>query len=276
MALTQADKDALKAMGLDPDKLVEAAKAEAEVSIAVPTDVTVIKTTDLETRDNNNKALGKTEGEATGEKKGKELAAKAFKKKFNLADTVPADIDKVVEAVNTTLAKGDEGLKEQVSLLQKDKDTLATQLQQEQAKAKAATFDAQIISQFPAGRTADLTDAERLVLVKSALQIEEVDGKTVVKKNGEILRDKTTQNPLPVNQAITDYFTERKWIGQDAGAGGRGGGNNPPGSASGIKKASDFEQKWIAENPGKNLISDDYVNALNKHAKETPDFDMNS
>jgi hypothetical protein len=276
MALTQADKDALKTMGLDPDKLVEAAKAEAEVSIAVPTDVTVIKTTDLETRDNNNKALGKAEGEPIGEKKGKELAAKAFKKKFNLDETVPADIDKVVEAVSTTLAKGDDGLKQQVSLLQKDKEELQTKLQQEQGKAQQASLDAGIIGDFPAGRGADLSDSERLSLLKGALAFEMVDGKEVVKRNGEILRDKTTQNPLARKQAIADYFTERKWTGADPGPGGRGGGNNPPGSASGIKKATEFEQKWVAENPGKNLISDDYVNALNKHAKETPDFDMNS
>lgn len=274
--LPTATKEAIKALGIDPDKLIEAIKAETEVAVDVPTEVTVIKNTDLETRDNNNKALGKTEGETAGEKKGKELAAKAFRKKFNLAETVPADIEKVVEAVNTTLAKGDEGLKEQVSLLQRDKDTLATQLQQEQAKAKAASFDAQLISQFPAGRTADLTDAERLVLVKSALQIEEVDGKTVVKKNGEILRDATTKDPLPINKAISDYFSERKWVGQEGGAGGRGGSNNPPGSGAGIKKESEYQQKWLAENPGKNALSDDYVTSLNKHAKETPDFDMYS
>jgi hypothetical protein len=272
--LKAATKEAIKALGLDPDKLIEAVKAEAEVDYTVPTDVTVIKTSDLETRDNNNKALGKTEGEATGEKKGKELAAKAFKKKFNLAETVPADIDKVVEAVNTTLAKGDEGLKEQVSLLLKDKDTLASQLQQEQAKSKAASFDAELISQFPAGRTADLTDQERLTLVKGALQIEEVEGKKVVKKNGEVLRDKTTQNPLPVNQAIADYFTERKWIGQQAGPGGRGGENNPPPGTAGVKKYSEFKDKWVAENPGKNELSDEFIGAVNKQAKDVPDFDM--
>src|SRR5689334_10327152 len=99
--LKVATKEAIKALGLDPDKLIEAVKAETEVDYEVPTEVTVIKNTDLETRDNNNKALGKTEGESAGEKKGKELAAKAFKKKFNLPETVPADIDKVVEAVNT-------------------------------------------------------------------------------------------------------------------------------------------------------------------------------
>jgi hypothetical protein len=275
MALTQADKDALKAMGLDPDKLVEAAKAEAEVSLAVPTDVVVIKNTDLEARDNNNKAAGKAEGETVGEKKGKELAAKAFKKKFNLADTVPAEIDKVVEEVNKTLAKGDEGLKEQVTLLQKDKEAMESKLKEVEGKAKQAAFDAELISQFPAGRTSDLTDQERLVLVKSALQIEEVEGKKVVKKNGEILRDKTTQNPLSVNQAIADYFTERKWVGQQGGgAGGRGGGNNPPGGTEGVKKYSQFREKWLAENPGKNELSDEFINAVNKQAKETEGFNM--
>jgi len=274
--LKVATKEAIKALGLDPDKLIEAVKAEAEVDYEVPADVTVIKNTDLETRDNNNKAAGKTEGEKIGETKGKELAAKQFKKKFNLADTVPADIDKVVEEVNNTLAKGDAGLKEQITLLQNDKSTLTTQLQQEQAKAQQASQDAGIIGDFPAGRGADLTDSERLSLLKGALTFEMVDGKEVVKRNGEILRDKTTQNPLPRKQAIAEYFTERKWVGADPGPGGRGGGNNPPGNMTGIKKASEFEQKWMAENPGKNIISDDYVNALNKHAKETADFDMNS
>lgn len=274
--LKVATKEAIKALGLDPDKLIEAVKAEAEVDYEVPADVTVIKNADLETRDNNNKALGKTEGETAGEKKGKELAAKAFKKKFNLAETVPADIDKVVEAVNTTLAKGDDGLKEQVSLLQKDKDTLTTQLQQEQAKAQQALLDSGVIGDFPAGRGADLSDTERLSLLKGALTFEMVDGKEVVKRNGEILRDKTTQNPLPRKQAIADYFTERKWVGQEGGAGGRGGTNNPPGSTSGIKKESEYQQKWLAENPGKNALSDEYVTSLNKHAKETADFDMYS
>jgi hypothetical protein len=274
MALTQADKDALKAMGIDPDKLIEAAKADAEVSIAVPTDVTVIKATDLETRDNNNKAAGKAEGEKVGETKGKELAAKQFKKKFNLADTVPADIDKVVEEVNKSLAKGDEGLKEQVSLLQKDKDTLQTQLQQEQTKAQQASLDAGIIGEFPTGRGADLNDQERLGILKGVLTFEMVDGKEVVKRNGEVLRDKTTQNPLPRKQAIADYFTERKWTGADLGPGGRGGGNNPPGSSSGIKKYSEFKDKWVAENPGKNELSDEFVGALNKQAKDVADFDM--
>ena len=274
--LKVATKEAIKALGLDPDKLIEAVKADAEVDYEVPTEVTVIKNTDLETRDNNNKALGKTEGEATGEKKGKELAAKQFKKKFNLAETVPADIDKVVEEVNNTLAKGDAGLKEQVSLLQKDKETLATQLQQEQAKAQQASLEAGIIGDFPAGRGSDLSDSERLSLLKGALTFEMVDGKEVVKRNGEILRDKTTQNPLPRKQAIADYFTERKWVGQEGGAGGRGGGNNPPGGGAGIKKESEYQQKWLAENPGKNALSDEYVTSLNKHAKETPDFDMYS
>jgi hypothetical protein len=274
--LKASDKEALKKVyGIDVDKLEAAIKAEGEVEFAVPDNLTVITAADLEARDNNNKAAGKKEGEGIGETKGKELAAKAFKRKFNLADTVTNDIDKVVEAVNTTIAKGDDGLREQVTLLQKDKETLTAQVAQEQARAAGMAADAGIIGDFPTNRTSDLTDSERLTLVKGALTFEMVDGKEVVKRGGEVLRDKTTQNPITRKQAISDYFAERKWSAEP-GPGGRGGGNNPPGGMSGIKKASEFEEKWRAENPGKNALSDDYINALNNHAKANADFDMDA
>jgi hypothetical protein len=276
MALKQADKDKIQSFGFDVDKLLEAIKADAEVDYAVPSDVTVIKTTELEARDANNKNIGKTEGEAIGEKKGKELSAKAFKKKFGLEETIPADIDKVVEAVNTKLNKGDTGLQEQISLLQKDKEALLTEKTQLEAKVTAAGFDAELISYFPANRTPDLSDAERLALVKMNMSFETVEGKTLVKRNGEVVRNATTKDPLPVKEAIGSLFTEKKWIGGEGGAGGRGAGDNPPppGSGAGIKTASKFKEKWVAENPGKNELSDEYISALNKQAKEVADFDM--
>lgn len=270
--LKQAAKDAIKAMGFDVDKLIEGIKADAEVDVVIP-EGTLIKTADLEARDVNKMAEGKRLGETEGEKKGRELAAKALKKKFALADDVPADIDKVVEAVHTQVGKGDVGLKEQIALLQKDKETLATEKTQLQLQAKASSFDSTLISSFPANRAADLTDAERLVLLKSALTFEEVEGKQVVKKNGEILRDKTTQNPIPASQAITDYFTERKWIAP-AGPGGRGGGDNPAGGGgAGMKSLTKFTEKWKAENPSGNPISPEFDAALATHAKDIPDFD---
>jgi hypothetical protein len=279
MALKQTDKDKIKAFGFDVDKLIEAVKADAEVDYEVPADVTVLKNTDLEVRDTNKMAEGKRLGETEGEKKGRELSAKAFKKKFALDDAaVGNDIDKVVEAVNTKLNKGDTGLQEQIVLLQKDKESLLAEKASLETKASLAAFDSELIASFPSNRSSDLSDAERLALVKMNLQFEDADGKKVVKKNGEVLRDPTTQAPLPVKTAIETLFTEKKWVAAGSGGnGGRGGGDNPPPGGGGTaKKATDFETKWKMENPGKNTLSDEYINALNKAAKDDPTFDMNA
>lgn len=278
MALKQEVKDALKnTYGLDVDKLIDAVKAEAEVDFPIEKEVTVLKNTDLATRDQNKIDEGKKEGEKTGETKGRELASKAFKKKFSLEDSVPNDPDKVVEAVNAKLNKGDAALQEQVAALIKDKEKLVEEKTQLQTAAQQAAFDSQLIGMFPASRSADLKDSERLALLKMDLTFETVDGRTVVKRNGQILQDKNTHAALPLNQVISDYFTERKWHAKNS-AGGRGGEDNPPGGGgtAGVKKASEFQEKWKAENPGKNLISPEFHDALSKHAKEIPDFDWHN
>jgi hypothetical protein len=280
--LKQKDKDQLKATyGIDIDALITAIKADTETDFAVATDITVLKTTDLEARDTNKMTEGKRLGETEGEKKGKDLAAKAFRKKFNLEDSIGNDVDKVVEAVNAKLNKGDAGLQEQITLLQKDKETLATQNQALQQQAKAATFDSQLIATFPANRDGSLTDAERLAILKMNLSFEETDGKVTVKRNGETLRVKDSQNLMPMKDAVESFFTEKKWSGEAGNGGhqgGRGGGDNAPagGSAAGIKTATKFAEKWKAENPGKNELSSEYIDALNKQAKEVADFDMYS
>lgn len=275
MALKAATKEKIKSFGLDVDKLIEAVKADAEVDYVVPEDVTVIKTADLEARDNNNKTSGKTEGISEGERKGREVAAKAFRKKFGLEDSIGNDVEKVVEAVNTKLNKGDAGLQEQITLLTQDKTRLETEKIQLEKQAKSAGFDSELISYFPTNRTADLTDSERLLLVKANLQFEEAEGKVVVKKGGEVLRDKTTQSPLPVKDAINTLFTDKKWVAAGGGAGGRGGVDDPPGGGAGgnLKKMSSFQEKWKAENPGKDVNGPEFQSAVGTHTKDMKDFD---
>lgn len=279
MALKADAKEKLKTFGLDVDKLIAAITDTAEVDFPVPADITVIKTADLETRDSNNKASGKVEGETIGVTKGRELAAKAFRKKFSLEDTVGNDVDKVVEAVHAKVNKGDAGLQEQITLLQSDKQRLETEKLQLEQRAKDAGFDAELISYFPANRTGDLSDAERLALVKMNLKFEEYEGKAVVKKNGEILRDKATQAPLTAKDVVATLFAEKKWVQTGTGGeGGRGGGDNPPGGggAAGVKKRSAFLEKWRVENPGADENGPDAVDALGKHAKDIPDFDWHN
>lgn len=274
--LKQATIDKLKGFGLDVDKLTAAIKAETEQDFDVP-EVTVLTTAQLTERDNTKIAEGKRAGETEGEKKGKELAAKAFRTKFAIDEAVGKDIDKVVEAVNAKLSGGDATLKEQITGLLADKQKLQAELDNEKKTSKQASFESGLIGMFPANRSTDLKDAERLALLKMDLQFEEVEGKTVVKRGGEVVKDKTTHAPLSINQVITDYFTERKWTGAAGGNGGRGGGDNNGGAAggfAGIKSASQFEAEYMKINPGANVLSDEYINALNKQAKDVPDFNM--
>lgn len=267
--------DKIKSFGFDVDKLIAAISDTAEVDYAVP-DIQVFSATDLEARDLNTKNDGKREGVAEGKAAGLEIAGKALAKKFNLPTTIDTKkLDGVIEAVHTTASTGDAGLQEQIKLLQRDKETLTTERDRITADKDALAFDTQIISHFPAGRDKTLSDAERLMLVKNALSFETIEGKQVVKKNGEVLRNATTKDPLPANEAIATLFTERKWV--DAGAGGRGGGDNTGGGgASGIKKASAAREKFKADNPGIAETSPECTNYVAAIAKDTTDFDWYS
>jgi len=281
MALKKETIDQLKTkFKLDVDKLLAAIAATEETDYELP-DVTVLAAADLTTRDENMKQAGKKDGETIGETKGKELAAKAFRKKFALDDTIGNDIDKVVEAVNAKLNKGDAGLQEQIQALLKDKENLINEKTALMTKAEQASFDAQLISMFPASRNSDLKDSERLLLLKNELQFEkDGDGKIIVKKNGQVVADPGTHAPLALDKVISDHFTERKWTSQGGSGneGGRGGGNNGAGGGSatdGIKSLSKFTEKWKAENPGKNEISPEFDAALAAHTKDMPDFEFN-
>ncbi len=278
MALKQDAKDKLKSVfKLDIDKLIAAAIATEEVDLVLPADVTVLTAADLTTRDENMKAVGKKEGETIGETKGKEVTVKKIAKKMALDETlIGNDIDKLEAEVQKKFKAGDAGLQEQVNALIADKERLTGEVTQERTKAQQAAFESSLISMFPANRTADLKDSERLLLIKNELQFETVDGKTVVKRGGQIVADPNTHAPLPIDKVLTDIFTERKWSTPAAGDGGRGGGNSGNPGTGGIKKLSAFSEKWKAENPGKNEVSPEFDTALQAHTKDNVDFDFNA
>lgn len=272
MPLTAEDREKLKGFGLDVEKLEAAVKADTETSIEISDDVVVMKKTELTTRDENNKTLGKKEGETEGEKKGKELAAKDLKRKFGIEDE-SKDLAKVVELVNAKVATGDVGLKQQNDLLIQDKEKLQAELDKEKGVSAAAAFDSKLITYFPANRDTGLKDGERLILMKQELTFEQVDGKTITKRNGEVVRDPKTQDPLPPDRVVPDYFTERKWASV-VGPGGRGGGDNNPGGGTGLKKLSQVQEQWQKDNPTGNLVSPEFQSHLETVMKEVPDFDV--
>ncbi|WP_430900479.1 MULTISPECIES: hypothetical protein [unclassified Paraflavitalea] len=274
--LKKETKDLLKkTYGIDPDKLEAAIKDEKEVDFELSGEVTLLSNTDLATRDANNKAEGAKEKEKDFENKGKELAAKAIRKKFSIDDAVGNDIDKVAEAINEKLNKGDKALQEQVAALLADKQALNAELENQRKTTAAATLRSRAIEAFPAGRKSDMKDAERLVLIEMEHEFAEHEGKVVLKKKGgDFIKDPNTHAVLGADVALANIFKERKWVDDGGGGGGRGGSDDTPGGggAGGLKTLSAFEKKWKESNPDKGIMSAEFDAALEKHVKEVPDF----
>lgn len=270
--------------GIDVDKLIAAAIAPEEQELDPPADINILTTAELTTRDENSVKKGKTEGEGIGENKGKEIIVKKIAKKFGFDDTIIATIGtdeaKLEAEVQKKFKAGDAGLQDQVNKLLQDKDAWIIEKQQLELKAEEAGNDARLISMFPGNRTTDLPNDELLMLIKKNLTFEkQADGTTVVKRNGAIVEDTATHAPLPLDKVIGSFFVERKWTGEGPGEGGRGGGNSGGGAGggtAGLKKLSQFTEKWKAENPGLNEISPEFDKALQEHAGKNTDFDYNA
>jgi len=265
-------KKKFKDLGFDIDKLVAAATHAEEQDFTFP-EINNLSDEQLAERDKQVIATAKPEILKEGKQTGIEIANKAIAKKFNLADVDTKDPDKIIAALEGSVAKGDLGLKEQISLLQKDKTRLEADIEQERTIGKQAKQDTDLISYFPAKRTG-MTDKEFLALTRMNLSIEDLDGVTVVKKDGAVLRDSKTQSPVPVKDAIANLFTEKKWIAAE-GKGGRGG-DDQQSSASGLKKFSQVQEQYIKDNPKGSVISPEFQTHVAEVAKATTDFDWDN
>lgn len=258
--------------GFDIEKLIASITETAEVEFEVP-EVSVLTATELETRDTTMKGDGEKDGFKKGKTAGLEITGKALIKKLNLPETVKADSpDEIFDAIQKANTSGDAGLKEQVRLLQLDNDKIKLEKETVIKEKEALSFDTELMSSFPQNRIPGLSDAEYLNIVKMNYQFEKVDGKNVVKKNGEVLRDPSTQSPIAPKDALTTFFTERKWIGEEAN-GGRGGGDNG-GGTGGMTKMSQVATAYVKANPGKQAMGEEFQAYLDPIAAKTTDFDF--
>lgn len=262
--------------------LQAAATATTDTDVAIPEGLTALTTTELTTRDQNNKNAGITEG--------KELGYKDIKKAAGLDDTAPSkDPLKLAEAI---IAKAvvdaklpqEEKVKqanEQVAALQQ-KLTEATQtIAEAQKQVKQATMDRQILSLLPKDRNSMLTDDEWVSRIRTNLDIKEgEDGKLSISKGGQVLRVAATQDLMPLSDAIAGLFTDNKekgWIDAGGGAGGNGGRGGSDGKVDGTftkrsEVIADFEKKGISiTGEGSAQITA----KLAELAKADPTFDMN-
>jgi hypothetical protein len=270
--LNKTELTKLKALfGKDTDKIIEAIKADEEVDITLPT-INNLSEEDLATRDENTTKEAKKAGFTEGKNAGIEIANKAISKKYGLTDVDTKDPDKVIAALDAKVATGDNGLKEQITLLQKDVTRLEGEKESIAGQTKQMKFETDLLTKFPKNRSNILTDEQYLSLIKNELGIEELDGKQVVKRKGEIMRDPVTKDPLPLDKVVESVFTESKWLGKVDKDGGRGGDDNP-GSGGTTKTLSKTIEAWEAQ--GKNPMSQEFQAHVAQLAK-TDGFDMNA
>lgn len=107
--------------------------------------------------------------------------------------------------------------KNKIPTLENEKNTLLGQI-------KSSKIDGKIQGLIPTSLPKGMTKDDALVIVKNSLVFDvDEDGKEVVKKGDEILKNDMREN-LGYSSAISDFATERGWRG--SGSGGNGDGDD--------------------------------------------------
>lgn len=268
---------------LDSKKLSEAIADKNEIDLTIDDKLQVYDDAALATRDRNKYNEGKKAGE--------EMLVKEIKRKHSV-EVDGDDPDKVVEAIIGKVKKeagGSASDKEKdletkiEQWKQKHKEALE-ELTQVQKKAAEASLDKELLASFPKNRDSKLSDEEYLFLVKKTLEIEEKDGKRIVKKEGKVLENDKTLEPISLREAIEGHFNERKWVTEEgsggAGAGGQqragaGGGNSKPGAGGGKFSKMSEVNAYLSEN-GIDAKGEKGAAFIAAAVKENPQIDFSS
>jgi ribosomal protein S20 len=248
-----------------------------EKEVALPEGVKIFTPEEYTTLETNLKDAGK--GGYT--KAGKEIAIKEMKEKLGI-EFDGKDIETfLTKAEEHFVAKAKIPANEAKQQWEKDKGILQTQItdwktkyESEVGASAAAKLDATLLAKFPANRSKGLSDEDRLLLLKSKMEVKNEDSKQVVYYKGEKLQDNLT-NPLNIDTAITHVFTAEKWLEEGkGGAGGRGGNNNNAGGGgNGVFKTLRDVNEHIEKNnwhPG----SQQATQFMQQVMKDNPQLDL--
>lgn len=158
----------------------------------------------------------------------------------------------------------------------KEKEDKVNDLQGQINKLQTRT---KVLKHLPKTLPEGINQEDALTIIEAQMIFEVKEGKEVVKRNGEILKN-DLREPLNFETAISDFATERKWRTND---GGRGGEDEPGGDGgvfsdpSKARKASDlnkyFEKNGIHPAGEKAQEIRDKAVKSAKEAKEDFEFD---
>ena len=253
---------------------VSASDLEAKIKSTSEEDITLQKVnifTDdqLTERISNEKTTSYNEGKTAGvemevKKVKKELGYEFEGKDLNsLLSHHSQKVKKPFEKPNekiTELTKDIEKMKNAHSLELENKSKENKSLLE---KVNSLNTKSQLLNLIPQNTTLDKEDM--ITLFNANYQVEQEDGKTIVKQNGETIKDETTASPIPLNDVFTNWATEKKYI---SGTPGRGGGHEGGKGGHSGNSISGFQDQWQKDNPEKSLTSADYDNDYAEWRKE--------
>lgn len=276
MALSKNSIEKLaKIAGMTSEALTEAIqdKDEKDVEINVEKTFTADEWEQYETNLATEKQTKYEEGKTAGQ----EMTIKALKNESGLEFTGKNTGDFIENFKKKILKDADKDPDKKVAELENDlkvlrEETLVqkeTEINQLKSQLTSNRVDGSIRSSLPSKLPAGLTQDDALTIIKNNLEFGfDAEGKEVVKKGGETLKDKTRSN-IGFKDAISDFVVERNWT---TGTGGRGGNDEPGGKVTDYKKIRKiselneyFEEKGI--NP-KGQEANAILSEVNKAAKD--------
>lgn len=212
----------LKALGFDPDALTAAVKAEAETAITIPDILTREQASTLST---NMRKDGFEEGKLAM----REILVKDIKQKTGL--TVESkELDPVLEALKATWGKPAANAELEKSLQDLQKKYTSDLAEKEAlVKQKSSELFRLQLRQEAMRHLPEHTVIEKdhiLTLFTSQHEVEQNEGSTLVKRNGQVLKD-SLQNPLSLEVAVKDFALQFAKKDGKSGDDDNGGSGNP-------------------------------------------------
>lgn len=258
--------------------LTAALSATEEVDVKLPEGLVVLTADELSSRDRTTEKKGYDKGSEASV----EMLIKEQKRNLGL-EFEGKDPEKFVEALKAKVLA--DAKVEPSAALQEKENVIAglrTNLQKLEAEKNEVLsnvakikVESTVARAIPANLIAGVEPDEVLLTMRhKGYEFEEKDGQIVAKKAGEVLAD-TALRPLPIQDVIKGYVTERGWLDTGGGAGkeGRGGSHSRPGTGV-PTKLSEAEAAWKAS--GKNAGTADFQAHVEGLVKENPSFDFNS
>ena len=217
--------------GIPASDLEAKIKSDGEEDITLPTRH-LFTDEELQARDGNTKTASYNEGKEAGV----EMSVKAAKKDLGY-DFPGKDMDSLLEfhaeKIKSSFSKPNEKISELESDIAKLNANHALEIEQKDGLISKwendfnkTLINNELLSIIPKEVTIPKDDL--LVLFNNTYQIEKEDGKTIVKQNGETIKDGKTASPLGLEEVFMNYATEKKYLGKTSG---RGEGNEYGGAA---------------------------------------------